>query len=148
MPLKTVSETIGSHGDGMPYEAKDGQTHKVQPLTLKLMGKFEKWLEGRAFKSVISQKEILGNDFSQAVAGVAADVAKGKFAFGGQECDDALRTLPGMTSLVSIMLGVDEIRASYLLRTEPEELSAIVNQVMKESMPDLVGKGMVKEGAT
>ena len=148
MPLKTVSETLGSHGSSLTYQAKDGRSHAVRPLTLKSMSRFEKWLESRAFASIISQREILGNDLQQAIAGVASDVAKGKYAFGGQDCEDALKTLPGMACLVSIMLDVDEIRGMHLLRTEADSLAPIVSQVMKESMPDLEGNVKQVEEAT
>ncbi len=146
--LKTVSETLGSHGDGLLYEATDGQKHKVTPLTLKSMARFEKWLEGRAFKAVNDQKDLLGENFPMAISGVAADIAKGRYAFGGKECSDAFSTIPGMVCVISIMMGVDEIRAKHLLETERDSLAPVINHAMKESLPDLEGKQQTVEQAT
>lgn len=135
MPMRTLSETIGSNANGLTYQAKDGQKHKVKPLTLGLMGQFEKWLESRALKSIVDHKATLGESFQSAISAVSSDIIAGRYAFGGADCNRALQSLPGMIALVSIMLGVDEIRAKYLVENEAQELKVVMDQMISESMP-------------
>ena len=136
MAMKTLSETIGTHAGGMEFHAADGRKHKVKPLTLALLGQFEKWLEGRALKSIMGQKELLGEDFSTALSVVSGDIVAGKYAFGGASCATALQSVPGSICLISLMLGVDEIRASHLISTQAEEIKVIMEAMVAESMPE------------
>lgn len=135
MPMRTVSETIGTQAQGLVFEAKDGRKHKVAPLNLKLMGRFEKWLEGRALKSIIDHRDILGSSFQESISAVSSDIIAGRYAFGGPDCQRALQSIPGMIALVGLMLGVDEIRAKYLVENESESLKIVMDQMILESMP-------------
>lgn len=140
MAMRTISETIGNQAQGLIFEASDGHKHKVAPLNLKLMGRFEKWLESRALKSIVDHRETLGNSFQDAISAVSSDIISGRYAFGGNDCQRALQSIPGMVSLVSLMLGVDEIRAKHLVENESEALKVVMDQMIKESMPRTEGK--------
>jgi hypothetical protein len=141
MALRTVSETIGNHAGGLTFTARDGQTHRVRPLDLALMGRFEKWLESRALKAVIDHRETFGGAFQEAVSAVSSDIIAGRYAFGGPDCQRALQSAQGMIALVGLMLGVDDIRARYLVTNEAEELKVVVDQMIQESMPRSEGNG-------
>ena len=121
----------------------DGADIGPTRVPLALLGQFEKWLEGRALKSIMAQKELLGEDFSTALSVVSGDIVAGKYAFGGASCATALQSVPGSICLISLMLGVDEIRASHLISTQAEEIKVIMEAMVAESMPE--GKPIAAE---
>lgn len=141
MTMRTVSETIGTQAKGIIFTAKDGNTHRVKPLNLALMGQFEKWLESRALKAVIQHKDTLGASFQEAISAVSSDIIAGRYAFGGPDCQRALQSVPGMIALTCLMLDIDEIRAKYLIQNEAEALKIVMDQVILESMPRTEGNG-------
>lgn len=148
MAMRTISETIGSQSEGLIFEAKDGRKHRVAPLNLKLMGRFEKWLESKAFKSILDHRETLGKSFQDAVSAVNSDIISGRYAFGGADCQRALQSIPGMIALVSLMLDVDEIRAKYLVENEALSLKVVMDQMIQESMPRTEGNEAKEEEKT
>ena len=139
--LRTVSETIGAQAGGLTFTARDGQTHRVRPLDLALMGRFEKWLESRALKAVIDHKATFGDSFQDAISAVSSDIIAGRYAFGGPDCQRALQSPAGMIALVGLMLNVDDIRARHLVTNEAEELKVVVDRMVQESMPRAEGNG-------
>lgn len=145
MTMRTISETIGTQAKGIVFTAKDGNSHRVKPLNLALMGQFEKWLESRALKSVIQHKETLGASFQDAISAVSSDIIAGRYAFGGPDCQRALQSVPGMIALTCLMLDIDEVRAKYLIQNEAEELKIVMDQVILESMPRTEGNAPTGE---
>lgn len=136
MAMKTVSEVLGTESEGMEFQASDGKKHIVKPLNLKMMGKFEKWLESRALKTIMDQREILADEFGAAISAVSADIVSGKYAFGSKPCQDALQSVHGAICLIGLMLGVTETRAKWLLENDAVNLKIVMDQVIAESMPE------------
>lgn len=134
--MRTASETLGTQAGGLEFVAKDGLKHKVSHLTLGIMGKFEKWMESRALQSVVERKSILGDSFQDAISAVSNDIVRGKYAFNSSICNEAMASAAGIIQMTALMLGVDEIRAKWLIENQGDELVVFLNQMIKESVPE------------
>ena len=134
--LRTVADCVGVGAEGLEYTSKAGKKYNFRAFTINDAGSFEKWLEGRAFQAVEAAKGTMDpGDYGQALASISADVATGRFSFGGPEANRAMRTLPGMCKLMSLMAGITFQEAKDLFATEGEALGKALESQINRSMP-------------
>lgn len=131
--MKTISESLGDAVGGIRYEAKDGRTHEVRPLTLERMGLYERHLESKALEAIKNRRAILGDSYGEALSVTTQDIVSGKYVFTGPVCMKAIETFDGQTALLAILMGVDNIRARRLMLEDPEGLRAALDAMLKQS---------------
>lgn len=131
--MRTISETLGDAVGGIRYEAKDGRIHEVRPLTLERMGLFERHLESKALEAIKNRRGVLGDSYGEALSVVTQDIVSGKYVFTGPVCMRAIETLDGQVALLSILMGIDSLRAKKLMLEDPDGLRAALDAMLKQS---------------
>lgn len=134
--MRTASEALGAHGGAIEFKRKNGAKIYVQPLTLKIMSKYEKWLESKAIGTVMALKEVDAVLFREAFSSVSQDITKGMYAFGGEAAQESLSSPSGIAKLISLMVNVDEDVAIEIISQEGEAFKDVLNLAITQSLPD------------
>ena len=135
--LRTLGDSLGGSPDGMEIELSTGEKIKLRSLTMKDLASYDKWLEGRAFSSVQVMRDRLdASTYAEMLGAIAAQIAAGKFAFGGQACADSMRSVPGAVKILSLISGVTESRAREILETDSEAINQAMSLSVNRSMPE------------
>jgi hypothetical protein len=133
--MRTLSEALGSHGGAIEFVDKHNKKIFVSPLTLKLMSKYEKWLESKAIQNCMELKNLDPKLFREAFSAVNNSIMKGEYAFGGEIAQESLQTPSGVGKLVSLMANVSEEEAMNLVTEEGDKFRLVLDLAIKQSMP-------------
>jgi len=133
--MRTLSEVVGSHGGAIEYTDSKGKKVFVSPMNLKVMSKYEKWLESRAIQNCMELKSLDAKLFREAFSAVNHDIMKGAYAFGGEVAQESLQTPAGIGKLVSFMTGLPDEQALDLITNEGEPFRAVLDLAVKQSLP-------------
>jgi len=133
--MRTLSEALGSHGGAIEYTDSKGKKIYVSPMNLKVMSKYEKYLESKAIQNCMELKSLDAKLFREAFSAVNQDIMKGAYAFGGEVAQESLQTPAGIGKLVSLMTGLPDEQALDLITTEGEAFRVVLDLAVKQSMP-------------
>jgi hypothetical protein len=133
--MRTLSEVVGSHGGALEYTDSKGKKIFVSPMNLKIMSKYEKWLESRAIQNCIELKNLDVKLFREAFSTVNNEIMKGSYAFGGEVAQESLQTPAGIGKLVSFMTGLTDEQALELITEEGEPFRVVLDLAVKQSLP-------------
>lgn len=138
MGTHTLSEMVGESGGPIEWTCSKGNKYKFSLFTLANQSRFERELERKAVESLRNTKDLLDKEeYAEALSNVLKDISNGKYTFGGQEAMSALRTMWGVSTLLSILIGISQEDASRLI-AENEDISMVLSSVVERSFP--VGK--------
>lgn len=133
--MPTTSESLGASAAPMTLEHA-GKTFKAGLITQKIKSLVERWLEKRAMASVLRFRADLDlTEFRNLSAAVTADIAAGKYAFGGPFCVEALGTMAGGIAFASFIFGCTEEEMEALFLARSEEVTQILELVQAQSFP-------------
>lgn len=133
--MRTVSDVVGSHGGGIEYQSDSGVKITVMPLTLKIMSKYEKWLESKALATCMELKNLDAKLFREAFKATSDNIVKGAYAFGNELCQESLNTPAGIGKLVSLMCSIDEETALDIVMNGGEAFRNVLDLAIKQSLP-------------
>lgn len=133
--MPTTSEALGAASAPMCIEY-NGKTFKGRLITQKVKSQVERWLEKRAMASVMRFRADLDmSEFRALSAAVTADIASGKYAFGGPYCTDALGTMAGGVAFASFVFDCTEDEMEQLFLACPEEVTQVLELIQAQSFP-------------
>lgn len=133
--MPTTSESLGASAAPMTIEY-NGKTYKANLITQKVKSQVERWLEKRAMASVLRfRAELDMSEFRNLSAAVTADIAAGKYAFGGPFCTEALGTMAGGLAFASFIFGCTEEEMEALFLACGDEVTQILELVQAQSFP-------------
>lgn len=133
--MPTTSESLGASAAPMTLEY-NGKTFKAGLITQKIKSQVERWLEKRAMASVMRFRADLDiAEFRNLSAAVTADIASGKYAFGGPYCVEALGTMAGGVAFAAFIFATTEEEMEELFLARPEEVTHILELVQAQSFP-------------
>jgi|LakMenEpi03Aug12_release.lakeMendotaPanAssembly.Ray.scaffolds.fasta_scaffold303378_3 hypothetical protein len=133
--MRTLSDSLGAHGGSLEYTDKTGKKVSVSALNLKMMSRYEKWLESRALQNCLELKNVDSKLFREAFQATNQSILKGDFAFGGPIAQESLQTSSGVGKLVSLMCSITEDHAMTLILEEGEAFRVVLDLAIKQSMP-------------
>lgn len=106
-----------------------GTTFKLRQPTLMEQAQFQRWLEQRA-RDAVGRATDLDDDAQRKLArDVNTDIAVGVFEWGGEACARAVRTITGLTKLLSIILydqAVTLEMAQEMIEHRLKEITAVL----------------------
>lgn len=136
--LRTAGDAVAG---GMEFRASNGKVYTIRRVTVGDIAKIEGWLEGRAYESVRKMQGVVPNPVLVELAqNVANQVSSGKYAFGGEACNQAMNTIAGGVKLASIMCDISEDEAIQILTSDTAGFMSALNAVMGRSMPEVEGE--------
>lgn len=145
--MRTLSESVGAHGGAIEYIDKAGKKVYVSPLTLKMMSRYEKYLESKALQNCLELKNVDGRLFREAFQATNHSILKGDFAFGGPIAQESLQTTNGIAKLVALMAGITDEYALTLIVEEGEGFREVLDLAVKQSLPQKEDGDEGKEAA-
>lgn len=133
--MPSVSETLG--GNAAPYTIEfNGKTYRAQMITQKVKSQVERWLEKRAMATVMRFRADLDlAEFRALSAAVTADIAAGKYSFGGPFSIEALGTMAGGVAFASCIFGCTEDEMQELFASKTDEVTQILELIQSQSFP-------------
>lgn len=133
--MPTTSEALGAAAAPMSIEY-GGKTYQGRAITQKVKSQVERWLEKRAMASVMRFRADLDmSEFRALSAAVTADIAAGKYAFGGPYCTEALGTMAGGVAFASFIFSCTEEEMEALFLARPEEVTQALELIQQQSFP-------------
>lgn len=148
MGIHTLSDSLGQSGGAIEWVCSKGNKYKISLLTLEKQSELERALERRALEKIKAHREFLGDDeYHSQIASILESIKNGDYIFGGKLSSEALRTLWGISTLLSILANVTPDEASVLIN-ENSEISSLIEMVVERSFPVAVGKAKGKEKKT
>jgi hypothetical protein len=139
--MAKISQILGGHGPAITV-SHGGKDYKARPLMQEVKAEWERWVESRAMRPVLALREhVTAAEFAALVRDAAADVASGRYAFGGELSNSAMSTPGGGIAFTAIVFGVGEDEAIRLIEAKGAEIQAALYRVMEES------QGAAPEGA-
>lgn len=133
--MRTLSDVVGSHGGGIEYTSDSGLKVTVMPMNLKIMSRYEKWLESKALATCMELKNLDAKLFREAFKATSDNIIKGAYAFGGELCQESLNTPNGIGKLVSLMCGISEEQALDIVINDGESFRNVLDLAIKQSLP-------------
>jgi hypothetical protein len=137
--MRTLSDSLGSHGGGIEYTTTKGDKVTIMPLTLKLMSKYEKHLESKAIEHCLALKNIDAKLFKEAFLATSQDITRGAYAFGGELAQESLQTPSGISKLVALMGNVTDDKAMELVMNEGDSFKDVLDLAIRQSLPQKEG---------
>lgn len=148
MGINTLSDSLGQSGGPIEWVCTKGNKYKVSLMTLEKQSEFERLLEKKAIESVRNHKDILEKEeYTSQIQSILESIKNGEFVFGGKKSSDALRTVWGISALLSILAGITQNEASVLI-AENEEIPMLIETVVERSFPVSAGKFKAMEKKT
>lgn len=119
-----ISKALGK-GATISFRGKD---YELAPLTFGMQAKFEHFLKQRAINFV---KEMRDNYSDEEYRAQLSDIrdkgAAGMYSFGGQVCQDAFKSLPGLKEILRLSL-----QKNYPAEVTHEFIDALVEEKLQE----------------
>ena len=133
--MPTTSEALGAASAPMCINF-NGKTYQGRLITQRVKSQVERWLEKRAIASVMRFRSDLDmSEFRALSAAVTADIASGKYAFGGPYATDALGTMAGGVAFASFVFDCTEEEMEALFLNMPEEVTQVLELIQAQSFP-------------
>ena len=146
MGINTLSDSLGQSGGSIEWTCSKGNKYKISLMTLEKQSEFERALEKRAIEKVRTLKDVLDKDeYSAEISKTIESIKDGHYIFGGPTASEALKTLWGISHLMSILIGVPPNDASLII-AENNDIGEIMEMVIERSFPVASGKGKRGEG--
>lgn len=99
-----INRALGAAGAGATLKV-GGDEYPLSPLTKRVQGQYEAWLESRARAAVRPEKEFLEAEiYAALLARLSDEILRGKYSFTGPLAQETLRTLDGVTHLLYLLL--------------------------------------------
>lgn len=114
------------------------KTFHVRSPTLLEQGRFQRWLETRAWEAIERRATMPGvkpADIERDRKALIADIAAGVYSWGGRASIEALGTTAGLVALFAIVTGEPEQEVEKLVDAKLWELVAAVNTLMEANDP-------------
>ena len=132
-----INRALGASGAPIRLPIGD-KTYLLEPLTKKVQGDFEEWLEERARRAAMSLKGVLPDrDYQKVLVGTVSDIAAGVYSFTSSAAQNSLGTVDGVSQLFLSMLRkhqpemeVDDVMT--LLGSHGEEIIETINGLVKQ----------------
>jgi hypothetical protein len=134
---------VSSH----PFEF-NGKTYHVSLITQAVKIAFEEKLFGISKEGIRIMKDMLTPEqYVEQVMKLHDKFINGHFTMESELGQSKLKTVQGILMLASIMFGVEEMEMITIISSQPAEVQALIQQIMKESLPDADKKKVVPEQA-
>jgi hypothetical protein len=112
---------------------------------LEKQSELERAFEKRSIEKIKELKDILDKeDYSVQITEAINSIKNGDFVFGGKRSSEILRTLWGISAMLSILAGITINEAGVLIN-ENDEISQLIEMVVERSFPAAVGKAKAGE---
>lgn len=114
------------------------KTFKVRQPNLLEQGKFQRWLETRAWEAIDRRASMPGvtpADIERDRKALIADIAAGVYSWGGQASIAALGTTTGLVALFAIITGEPESEVEKLVTAKLWEVVAALNVLLEDEDP-------------
>lgn len=135
MPIHTLSDSLGGSGAPIEFICSRGDKYKFSLLTLGKQSEFERALESRELARLRDLREALGEEeYKAQVKELLREFKHGEYAFGGENCSDALSSLWGVSTLIGILGGISSEQAHTLIQ-ENVELRELIEMIIERSFP-------------
>lgn len=145
MGINTLSDSIGQSGGAIEWVCSKGNKYKISLLTLEKQSELERAFEKKSLEKIKELKDVLDKEeYSEQINEAIASIKNGDFVFGGKRSSEMLRTLWGISAMISILLGISINEASVLI-SENSEISQLIEMVVERSFPAAVGKAKAAE---
>jgi hypothetical protein len=145
MGINTLSDSIGQSGGAIEWVCSKGNKYKISLLTLEKQSELERAFEKRSIEKIKELKDILDKeDYSVQITEAINSIKNGDFVFGGKRSSEILRTLWGISAMLSILAGITINEAGVLIN-ENDEISQLIEMVVERSFPAAVGKAKAGE---
>lgn len=135
MAIHTLSDTLGGSGAPIEFVCSRGDKYKFSLLTLGKQSEFERAIESRELNRLRALRESLGDDeYKEQVKELLREFKHGEYAFGSDNCSDALSSLWGVSTLIGILGGISSDKAHGLIQ-ENVELRDLIEIIIERSFP-------------
>lgn len=132
--MRSVSDCLHNTGSLTEYTCKNGKVLKIKYLDLKAMSEYENRLQNRAIKKLNEHKDIMDKAmFSDMFKELLDRISQGHYAFGNELCTATLKTIHGITDLMSILCDITPDEAAEFVMTEGEGLKQVFAHVLNKS---------------
>jgi len=140
MGIHTLSDSIGASGGPIEWTCSKGTVYQISLLTLEKQSKFERAMERKCIDSLKGLRTLLEKDeYSDALASALESIRDGDYVFGGARSSESLKTLWGISTLISILMGVSAEEASTIIN-DNEDVGPLIEIVIERSFPVAMGK--------
>lgn len=140
MGINTLSDSLGQSGGAIEWVCSKGNKYKISLLTLEKQSELERAFEKRSIEKIKELKDILDKEeYSAQIAEAINSIKNGDFVFGGKRSSEMLRTLWGISTMLSVLAGITINEAGVIIN-ENEEISQLIEMVVERSFPAAVGK--------
>lgn len=147
--MKNLSDLMGNVSpSALVFTAKDGRQHTMRYFDIDCGVEYENWLKSNAIENIRSRKALYGEDYLAVLAECNKAIDSGDYAFGGQIATKSIPTKEGTITMCAIVLGVDRIRAKWLIDQHGEELVLLINKQLERSIPPKQENGGIEENPT
>jgi hypothetical protein len=132
--MRSISDVLHNTGSLTEYTCKNGNVLKIKYLDLKAMSEYENRLQNKAIKKLNEHKDIMDKAmFSDMFKELLDRISQGHYAFGNELCTATLKTIHGITDLLSILCSITPDEAADLILTEGEGLKQVFGHVLNKS---------------
>lgn len=116
------------------YTCKNGKVLKIKYLDLKAMSDYENKLQNKAIAKLNEHRASMDKQFFSDMFKELLDrISQGHYAFGGELCTATLKTIHGITDLLSILCNIPPEEAVDLIMSEGEGLKQVFAHVLNKS---------------
>lgn len=135
MAIYTLSDTLGGSGAPIEFVCSKGDKYKFSLLTLGKQSEFERAIEARELGRLKALRESLGDEeYKEQVKDLLKEFKHGEYAFGSDNCSDALSSLWGVSTLIGILGNISSDKAHELIQ-ENIELRELIEVIIERSFP-------------
>ena len=140
----TFSGVLHNHGSKPRFTDPDtGRVYECAYLDLVAITEFDEWLADRALQLVYQSRSHLSNeDYRTSLREVNAEILSGKYAFGAERSNEAMRSTAGGLKLMEILISdvaekrrLTRAELSSLLFRRGQEIKELVDRVVQMSKP-------------
>ena len=134
----TLSDSLGQSGGAIEWTCSKGDKYKFSLLTLEKQSQFERAIERKALEKIRSIKDLVDKDeYDKTVRETLKSISLGDYCFGKDRCTEELKTMWGVSTLLSILAGIDLDKANDLMNGN-SEIGQLVETIVERSFPVMV----------
>jgi vacuolar-type H+-ATPase subunit D/Vma8 len=135
--MSELSRCLGNEGN--PFEIKASKkTYKLKLVDQAIKVNFEKRLYEHAKHAVLLlRKDLTSDEFMSLLKDLTQSYQDGDFDMAGPRGKKAMEGHLGALTLLSLLMGCDELEAAQVAQEKPEEFQAAMKAIMHESFPHI-----------
>ena len=130
--MSVLTEALG----GTHEFIHKGKVYRVSLITQAIKAAYEDRLFAKAKEAALAMRQLMPREDYQAhLRQLNDDYIKGEYAFESARGLEVMQKVPGTVMLCSLLFGIDEMEVLKLVQERQEEVTSLLQLIIKESFP-------------